>query len=99
MNPKIHPPAIIKKLFPAFIFNFPKQKNTIFITIDDGPIPEMTPLTLEILKKYNAKATFFCVGDNIRKYPEISQQILNHGHSIGNHTFSHLNGWKTENNK
>ncbi len=70
--------------------------SSIYITFDDGPIPEITPKVLEILKKYNAKATFFCVGDNVRKYPEVYAQLLKEGHATGNHTYSHLKGNKTD---
>jgi peptidoglycan-N-acetylglucosamine deacetylase len=70
--------------------------RTIFLTFDDGPIPIVTPFVLNILKKYNAKATFFCIGDNIRKHPDIFEQVKNEGHAIGNHTYNHLNGWKTD---
>lgn len=67
----------------------------MFLTFDDGPIPEITPWVLETLKKYKAKATFFCIGDNIGKHPELFKQILSEGHAVGNHTFYHSNGWKT----
>ena len=66
----------------------------MYFTFDDGPIPEVTPLVLDLLKKYNAKATFFCIGDNVRKHPEIYQRILHEGHSTGNHSYSHFNSWK-----
>ena len=71
------------------------RSSSVFITFDDGPHPVITPKVLDILDEYNARATFFCVGDNVRKYPEIYQQILVHGHRTGNHSFNHLNGWKT----
>ena len=67
----------------------------LFLTFDDGPIPDVTPQILSILKKFNVKATFFCIGENVKKYPEIFRQILEDGHAIGNHTYNHLNGWKT----
>lgn len=73
----------------------PNSENKIYLTFDDGPTPEITEWTLQQLKKHNAKATFFCIGDNIRKYPEIFKKVIEEGHSIGNHTFNHLNGWKT----
>jgi peptidoglycan-N-acetylglucosamine deacetylase len=76
-----------------------KSKGEIYLTFDDGPIPEITPWVLSTLKKYKAKATFFCVGANIKKHPHILQQIIAEGHSIGNHSFNHLNGWKTKTKK
>lgn len=68
----------------------------MFLTFDDGPIPEITPWVLKTLKAHKAKATFFCIGDNIRKHPELFQQIIAEGHTVGNHTFHHINGWKTK---
>jgi peptidoglycan-N-acetylglucosamine deacetylase len=75
-------------------WQIPTDRKELFLTFDDGPVPEVTDFVLEQLAKYNAKATFFCVGDNIRKHPELFDRILNEGHSVGNHTFHHLNGWK-----
>ncbi|NVN94679.1 MAG: polysaccharide deacetylase family protein [Bacteroidetes bacterium] len=92
----IKSPYILSKLTgKTVIWEMQKGKNRIFLTFDDGPIPEITPDVLKILSDYNIKATFFCVGDNIRKHPDILQQIIENGHSIGCHTFHHLNGWKT----
>jgi len=68
----------------------------LYLTFDDGPHPEITPFVLAQLAKYKAKGTFFCVGDNVRKYPEVYRQILSEGHRTGNHTFHHLNGWKNK---
>lgn len=68
----------------------------VFLTFDDGPVPEATPWVLDVLKNEGIKATFFCVGENVIKHPEIYQRIINEGHSIGNHTFNHLNAWKTD---
>ncbi len=65
-------------------------------SFDDGPIPIVTPFVLNILKQYDAKATFFCIGDNVNKHPDIFEQVKNAGHAIGNHTYNHLKGWKTE---
>lgn len=88
-------PAFLPYLMPGYTWRISTSDKTLFLTFDDGPIPELTPWVLEILRKYNAKATFFCVGDNVRKYPAVFQQILSEGHAVGNHTFNHLNGWKT----
>ena len=73
----------------------PQAENNLYLTFDDGPHPICTPLVLDILKELNIKASFFCVGKQVKLYPEIYQRILNEGHQVGNHSFSHLNGWKT----
>ncbi|WP_410006352.1 polysaccharide deacetylase family protein [Aequorivita nionensis] len=88
-------PRFIQRLYPERIWAFSRSSNSVFLTFDDGPIPEVTPWVLDELKKHNAKATFFCIGENVQKHPEIFQRILSEGHSVGNHTFNHLNGWKT----
>jgi peptidoglycan/xylan/chitin deacetylase (PgdA/CDA1 family) len=85
----------IKKLFSNYVWDVPNLENKVYLTFDDGPTPEITQWTLNQLKNYNAKATFFCIGDNVRKYPETFEEVVKEGHSIGNHTFNHLNGWKT----
>ncbi|HSP83396.1 MAG TPA: polysaccharide deacetylase family protein [Gillisia sp.] len=82
-------------IFPSLLWNFDFKDKTIYLTFDDGPIPEITPWVLARLKDYNAKATFFCISENISRNPSIFRQILSEGHSVGNHTYSHLNGWKT----
>ncbi|MAM18445.1 MAG: polysaccharide deacetylase family protein [Christiangramia sp.] len=87
-------PQLLKWLYPKRLSRLP-GKNTIYLSFDDGPIPEVTPWVLQELKKFDATATFFCIGDNVQKHPEIFQQVLDAGHAIGNHTFHHLNGWKT----
>lgn len=86
---------IIKKIFSNYIWDVSNTAKTVYLTFDDGPIPEVTSWVLEQLKKYNLKATFFCIGENIEKHPEIFKKVISEGHSIGNHTFNHLNGWKT----
>lgn len=88
-------PSIIKSIFKNLVWSFADTEKKLYLTFDDGPTPAFTPFILQQLKKYQAKATFFCVGNNIEKYPEIFQQIIDEGHSVGNHTFNHLNGWKT----
>ena len=89
-------PRSIQWLYPERIWAFPRESNSVYLTFDDGPIPEVTPWVLDELKKHNAKATFFCIGENVQRHPEIFRRILDEGHSVGNHTFNHLNGWKTE---
>lgn len=89
-------PPIIKTLFSDFIWNIDTEEKEVFITFDDGPIPELTPWVLDVLAEYGFKASFFCVGDNVRKYPEIYKRIINEGHTIGNHTYNHVNGWLTD---
>ncbi|WP_310560321.1 polysaccharide deacetylase family protein [Flavobacterium sp.] len=85
----------IKKIFSNYIWDIPNSGNKIYLTFDDGPTPEITEWVLQELEKHNAKATFFCIGDNIKKHPEIVEKLIDKGHSLGNHTFNHLNGWKT----
>ena len=90
-------PQLIQSLFPNFTWKIPSQEKTIYLTFDDGPIPEVTPWVLEQLEQYNAKATFFCVGENVQKHREVFQQVVSAGHAIGSHTQNHLNGWTTDN--
>ena len=90
-------PQWLKYLFYKQIWSFSTSQKVLYLTFDDGPIPEVTPWVMKQLAKYQAKATFFCIGANVRKYPAVYQQILEENHSVGNHTFSHLNGWKTPN--
>ena len=86
------PPWIYRALFPGVIWRIPTQEKSVYLTFDDGPIPEVTPWVLDVLDRYGIKATFFCVGDNVRKYPEVYQMILDRGHQVGNHTFNHIQG-------
>ena len=90
-------PWIAKLIYGDALFRVHEPGKTVYLTFDDGPVPEATPLVLDILKKYGAKATFFCVGENVTKHPDIFNRIVGEGHSVGNHTHNHLNGWKTEN--
>ena len=83
----------IKRIFSNYVWDIPNHENKVFLTFDDGPTPEITEWTLEQLKKFNAKATFFCIGNNIEKHPEIFKKIIQEEHAIGNHTFNHLKGW------
>ena len=88
-------PWILKKLYPKRLSRITAEK-TLFLTFDDGPIPEITPWVLDLLEKYSAKATFFCIGDNVRKHPEVFTQIKAKDHAFGNHTFNHFDGWNTK---
>ena len=82
-------------LAPSLLWNMPRNTNSIYLSFDDGPHPEITPWVLNVLKNHNAKATFFCVGENIVKFPKVFQQLISEGHSVGNHTHNHLKGWET----
>lgn len=95
----IKTPWLLKKYYSKdLIWNKARNQKTIYLTFDDGPIPIVTPFVLKTLKKFNAKATFFCIGENIAKHTEIFEELKADGHSVGNHTYNHLNGWKTEDN-
>ena len=89
-------PFLLKKLYPNCIWDIPSKEKVLYLTFDDGPTPDITDWTLDVLKQYNAKATFFCIGNNIEKHPEIFKRIDKEGHSIGNHTFNHPKGWKLQ---
>lgn len=89
-------PLVAKKMFPNYVWDISTQTKELYLTFDDGPTPKITNWTLDLLKKYNAKATFFCIGVNIEKHPDIFQNIIKDGHSIGNHTQHHVKGWKTK---
>ncbi|MGB1308434.1 MAG: polysaccharide deacetylase family protein [Oceanihabitans sp.] len=89
-------PLVLKKMFPNYIWNIPTKQKVIYLTFDDGPTPEITNWVLDLLKQYNAKATFFCIGNNVAKHPEVFQDILKEGHIIGNHTYNHVKGWQTK---
>lgn len=88
-------PGIVKPFASDLIWDIKTEKKEIFLTFDDGPEPAVTPEILEILQAYKARATFFCVGKNVAKYPEIYDKILSDGHATGNHTYSHEKGWET----
>ncbi|MFT4153077.1 polysaccharide deacetylase family protein [Parafilimonas sp.] len=85
------------KLNSSMVWKMPVKEKVLFLTFDDGPHETATPFILDQLKKYNARATFFCLGKNVKAHPAIYDRILGEGHAVGNHTFSHLNGWKTKN--
>ncbi|HSN10250.1 MAG TPA: polysaccharide deacetylase family protein [Hanamia sp.] len=89
-------PWLFKKFYQDRIWNIPTDEKVLYLTFDDGPHPEATTFVLQQLKQYNAKATFFCVGKNVIENFSIYERIIAEGHKVGNHTYSHLNGWKTD---
>ena len=89
-------PLLLKWYYPSLTWNKSRTEKAIYLTFDDGPIPDVTDFVLKTLKDQEVKATFFCIGDNIRKHPQLYQQLLAEGHQVGNHTFNHLKGWKTD---
>jgi len=86
------PAKWLRWLYPKALWRMDRQEKAVYLTFDDGPIPEATPFILDILKRYGIKATFFMVGDNVRKYPELHQRVVDEGHRIGNHTHNHIGG-------
>lgn len=90
-------PFWIRAIYPkSLLWRVNTIHREVFLTFDDGPIPEVTPQVLAILRKYKIKATFFCVGENVHKYPEVFNMLVADGHAIGNHTFHHVKAWKTD---
>ncbi len=92
-------PRWLKRFYPAdMVWDMPHgDAPTVYLTFDDGPHPTITPWVVETLRKYGASATFFCVGNNVARYLDTYQLLLSNGHTTGNHTYNHLNGWKTNN--
>jgi len=90
-------PQIAKLVYPGLLWEMSGSKNKIYLTFDDGPHPAITPKVLKMLDDFNAKASFFCVGENVEKFPETFELLKEYGHSVGNHSYNHLNGWKTAN--
>lgn len=88
------PPKIIRALYPDAIWRMDPNEKAVYLTFDDGPIPGITPWVLDLLDKYEIKATFFMVGDNVRKHPKEFQMVVDRGHRIGNHTFNHVRGFE-----
>ncbi len=97
MNFGLTSPVILPKLFSGLLWHVPEKQKKIYFTFDDGPAPGITNWVLDLLKKYNAKATFFCLGKNVQNNRELFEKIMNDGHGVGNHTFNHLKGWRTNN--
>ena len=87
-------PGFVKSLFPNLVWNIKTSNKELYLTFDDGPTPEITEWVLDNLAQYDAKATFFCIGNNIEKHPELFRKLIENGHAVGNHTYNHLKGWK-----
>ena len=91
----IEQPAVyLRWLYPKALWRMDRRERTVYLTFDDGPIPESTPFILDILRRFGVRATFFVVGDNVRKYPDLFQQIIDEGHLVGNHTHNHISGFR-----
>ena len=88
-------PSWLQWLYPSLTWHKNRREKYVYLTFDDGPIPVVTPFVLNTLKNFDAGATFFCIGDNVDKHPEIFNEVLANGHRVGNHTFNHLKGWDT----
>lgn len=90
------PPLLYRMLFPETLWRIHKREHTVYLTFDDGPVPEVTPWVLDTLDHYGIKATFFCVGDNVARNPELFEEVKRRGHSVGNHTMNHMQGAKVK---
>lgn len=90
-------PKFLQNMFSDLVWRIESHEPTIYLTFDDGPIPEVTPWVLDVLDEFHAKATFFCVGQNVESFPQIFQEVKDRGHGIGNHTFNHISGWASDN--
>jgi len=88
-------PGIVKPLYSNVLWHVPTAEKVIYLTFDDGPIPDITPAALEILAEYDATASFFCVGENVQKHSNVLAAVVDQGHTVGHHTYHHSNGWKT----
>ena len=88
------PARFLRWMYPRATWRMDPSVKAVYLTFDDGPIPEATPFVLEMLARYGIRATFFVVGDNVRKYPEVFRQVVAAGHRIGNHTFNHIGGFR-----
>lgn len=89
-------PLLLKWFYSSLIWNKSRKEKIVYLTFDDGPVPNVTDFVLNTLKSFDAKATFFCIGDNVHKHPEIFDRLKSDGHAIGNHTYNHLKGWETD---
>lgn len=94
MQALVRPPLLLRQLYPGALWRMNAEEKKIYLTFDDGPVPGVTTAALSVLREHNVKAAFFCVGENVKKHPEIFSEIIREGHVIGNHTFHHSDGWK-----
>jgi peptidoglycan/xylan/chitin deacetylase (PgdA/CDA1 family) len=92
----VRTPWWLKKIYSGLVWQMPVKEKVLYLSFDDGPHPGITPFVLDELKRYNARATFFCIGKNVKEYPQIYRRVLMEGHRVGNHTQNHLNGWKVD---
>lgn len=90
----VRPPQLFRRVYPGATWRMPAAEKNIYLTFDDGPVPGITTAALSVLKQFGVQATFFCVGSNVQRHPEVFRQILDEGHSVGNHTMHHADGWK-----
>jgi len=90
-------PWWMKKIYTSYEWSVQTKEKKLYLTFDDGPHPQATPFVLRQLKQYDAMATFFCIGNNVTKLPDLYKELIAGGHRVGNHTFTHLNGWRTAN--
>ncbi len=95
MHYPVKTPWLARMIWPSRLWRVDTEQKELFLTFDDGPHPIATPFVLDTLQRFQAKATFFCIGKNVEAYPDIYRRILDEGHQVGNHTQNHLNGWKT----
>ncbi|HKJ41250.1 MAG TPA: polysaccharide deacetylase family protein [Sunxiuqinia sp.] len=98
-DPRIRLPKVLTGCFPGALWRLSDDERQVVLTFDDGPVPEVTHWLLDLLNREQIKACFFCVGENVKRYPQIYQRILDEGHQVGNHTFNHLQGLKTTNGR
>ena len=93
-------PSLLKYLYPALLWDKEQEADShspdLYLTFDDGPVPDVTPFVWDTLAEFDARATFFCVGENVDRYPQLYQETLQRHHAVGNHTYHHLNGWQTD---
>lgn len=92
----IRPPYLLRDLYPGAVWRMPDRDKVVYLSFDDGPVPGVTNKVLDVLAEYRAKATFFCIGRNVEAHPELYKRLLNEGHRVGNHTWSHPNAYKVD---